>query len=64
MTFTYPTKPACLWIHCPVCGRGIVVASGCIAMTLSRLRIAQILREVGWQIVPKLKCELCIKYNL
>ena len=60
MKVNYPDKPGCLWIECPSCGKIVSVASGFVAMEMPRNLIHQTLIKIGWQTVPKLRCDGCI----
>jgi hypothetical protein len=56
-----PTEPGTLWIECPFCGRNVAVASGFTAMTISRLKVIEALTKLGWETLPVLKCDGCLK---
>jgi hypothetical protein len=59
-----PDKPRTFFVECPACGRNVAIASGFVAMNLTRPQVHKSLIRMGWQTLPQLKCNLCIKHGI
>ena len=51
------------WVHCPYCGKGVMIAFGYNGYGITRQKQMKALLGLGWEVAPRYRCNVCIKFG-